>query len=599
MTTAKSQVALRDTATIVRRLAAVAFADVVGYSQLVGQDDVGTLLDWKELRSTLIEPKIEEHHGKTLRIIGDGMLIEFGSAVDAVRCAQEIQRGIAQLEADGHTPLRMRIGINVEDVIVDDGDLHGDGVNIAARIHQLASPGEVVVTAAVREYVWNKLGVKFTDLGERDLKNIAHPVRVYRLEPPIPDTPAPHARPQPYLSWTRRPSIAVLPFRNLSGNPDEAYFGEGITEDIIGGLSRSRSFFVIARHSTLPYRDRGADAHEIAAELGVRYILDGSVRRQDARLRITTELIDAGQNRTIWAERYDGSNAEIFDFQDRIATGIVAAMGTHVLEAEKERVRAKPTESLDAYDCVLRALALFYSFDDADFLQAGTFLDRAIELDHAYAQAHAYKAWWLNLLIGESRSKDVARNLPRAEVSAQRAVECDPHDAFVLAVAAHVRSFISGQPESALEMFERSLHEDDNSAFAWGMSAATCSYLGRPEDALERLRNVWRLSPFDPLNFVFHTNAGIAEFVAGRYEESIAWLQRARRENPKFFACWRTLAAVYGLAGKTDFARDIGREMLAIDPSFRVLEFAARYPLRRPDDRERYIAGLRMAGLPD
>ena len=594
-----TQTALRDGTQVVRRLAALAFADVVGFSQLVGRDDVGTVSDWKELRDGLIEPKIDEHHGKTLRLLGDGMLIEFASAVDAVRCAQEIQRGIAHLEAEGRTSLKLRIGINVEDVIVDEGDVHGDGVNIAARIHQLASPGEVVVTAAVREYVWNKLGARFTDLGDRELKNISRPVRIYRLEPPEFDLAAGAPSTHPYLTWTRRPSIAVLPFRNLSGDPREAYFGEGITEDIIAGLSRSRTFFVIARHSTLPYRDRNADAHQIAAELGVRYILDGSVRRQDARLRISTELIDAGQNRTIWAERFDGSMDELFDFQDRIATGIVAALGTHVLEAEKERVRAKPTESLDAYDCVLRSLALFYSFDDADFYQAGAFLDRAIELDPSYAQAYAYKAWWLNLLIGESRSKDVARNNPRAEEAAQKAILCDPHDAFVLAVAAHIRAFVSGQPEAALEMFQRSLHEDENSAFAWGMSAATCCYLGRPEDALDRLRNVWRLSPFDPLNFLFHTNAGIAEFVAGRYEEAIVWLQRARRENTKFFACRRTLAAVYGLANRTDEAREVAREMLAVDPQFRISDFASRYPLRRPDDLERYVAGLRIAGLPE
>jgi adenylate cyclase len=588
-----------ESATIVRRLAAVAFADVVGFSALIERNDVAALQEWKDLRRDLIEPKIEEHNGRIMRMLGDGMFIEFGSAVDAVRCAQEIQRGIAQLAVEGRNALRLRIGINVEDVIVDNGDLHGDGVNIAARIQQLASPGEVFVTSAVREYVWNKLGAKFTDLGERELKNISRPVRIYRLELPILDLAAGPTVVLPYLTWMRRPTIAVLPFRNLSNDPSEAYFGEGITEDIITWLSRSRSFFVIARHSTLPYRDRHANAQEIASDLGVRYILDGSVRRQDARLRISTELIDAGQNHTIWAERYEGSNDDLFDFQDRIATGIVSAMGRKVLEAETARVRTKPTESLDAYDCVLRALALLYKFDDDDFFSCGRFLDRAIELDPSYAQAYAYKAWWLNLLIGESRSKDVERNNPRAEDSARRASELDPHDAFVLAVAAHIRAFVSGQPEAALEMFERSLHEDVNSSFAWGMSAATCSYLGRPEDALDRLRNVWRLSPFDPLNFVYHTNAGIAEFVAGRYEEAIGWLQRAGRENPKFFACRRTLAAVHGMAGHEEEAQRVGREMLAVDPAFRIGEFIARYPLRRPDDLNRYALGLRRAGLPE
>src|SRR5437762_2774292 len=436
--------AIKDTPTIVRRLAAIAFADVAGYSQLIERDDVGTMQHWKELRRDLIEPKIEEHHGKLLRVVGDGLFIEFSSAVDAVRCSQEIQRGIAQLDADGRPTLRVRIGINVDDVIVDDGDLHGDGVNVAARIHQLAKPGEVVVTAAVRDYVWNKLAATFSDLGERELKNISRPVRLYRLEMQNSASPATQ-RSQPYLAWMRKPSIAVLPFRNLSNDPGEAYFGEGITEDIIGGLSRNRSFFVIARHSTLPYRDRSADPGQIAAELGVRYIVDGSVRRQAARLRIVAELIDASQNQTIWSERFDGADNELFDFQDRIANGIVSAAGRRVLEVETARARTKPTESLDAYDCLMRAFSLFYTFKDEDFFEAGRLLDQAIALDPGYAQAHAYKAWWLNLLIGESRSKDAAGNTPRAEELARRAIELDPHDSFVPAVGAHIRAFMAKQ----------------------------------------------------------------------------------------------------------------------------------------------------------
>jgi adenylate cyclase len=586
----------RDSPTIVRRLAAVAFADVAGFSKLVERDDVGTMLQWKELRREIIQPKIEEHHGKLLRVVGDGLFIEFASAVDAVRCAQEIQRAI-RAGSEQQPELQVRIGINVEDVIVDEDDLHGDGVNIAARIHQLARPGEVVVTAAVRDYVWNKLNATFSDLGERELKNISRPIRLYRLE--TGETLSGKARMQPYLAWMRKPSIAVLPFRNLSGDPGEAYFGEGITEDIIGGLSRNRAFFVIARHSTLPYRDRSADAGQIASELGVRYIVDGSVRRQSARLRIVTELIDAGQNQTIWSERYDGAVNELFDFQDRITNGIVSATGRRVLEAETARARTKPTESLDAYDCLMRAFSLFYTFNDADFFDAGRMLDRALELDPGYAQAYAYKAWWLNLLIGESRSKDAARNGPRAEEAARRATELDPQDAFVMAVGAHVRAFLARQPEAAEEMFDRSLQLNESSAFAWGMSAATLCYLGRPDEALDRLRNAWRLSPFDPLNFIFYTNAGIAEFVAGRYTEAIAWLQKARRENARFFACRRTLAAVLALSGNVEAAREVAEEMLAVDPGFSVEKFASWYPLRRAGDLERYVEGLKIAGLPE
>jgi len=247
----------------------------------------------------------------------------------------------------------------------------------------------------------------------------------------------------------------------------------------------------------------------------------------------------------------------------------------------------------------MRAFSLFYTFSDEDFFEAGRMLDQAIALDPGYAQAYAYKAWWFNLLIGESRSKDAARNTPRAEEVARRAIELDPHDAFVLAVGAHVRAFMAKQPEAAAEMFERSLQLNQSSAFAWGMSAATLCYLGRPDEALERLRNAWRLSPFDPLNFIFYTNAGIAEFVAGRYPEAIAWLQKARRENSRFFACRRTLATVLGLEGNVEAAREVAQELLAVDPNFSITQFASWYPLRRPDDLKRYVEGLRIAGLPE
>jgi len=291
-------------------LAAVAFADVAGFSHLIELDDVKTTRKWRTLRENLIAPKIAEHFGRLVRTVGDGLLIEFHSVVDAVVWASDVQRAISEgrEEPDGET-LSMRIAINVEDVLVDGDDLHGDGVNIAARIQQLANPGEVVVTAAVSEYVRNKLGVNFIDVGLHKLKNISRPVQVYRLEL-SPRASGVRGSIQPFLAWTNKPSIAVLPFRNLSGDPAEGYFGEGITEEIIAALARNRSLLVIARHSTLHYADRHADIRQISSELGVRYVLDGSVRRQARRLRISAELIDAGQNRTLWADRFEGSNQD-------------------------------------------------------------------------------------------------------------------------------------------------------------------------------------------------------------------------------------------------------------------------------------------------
>src|SRR5262245_15693037 len=377
---------------IERRLAAVAFADVAGYSRMIEQDDVETARRWRNLRENLIAPKIAEHFGRLVRTVGDGLLVEFRSVVDAVVWASDVQRAISNARNEiVDEALLMRISINVEDVLVDGDDLHGDGVNIAARIQQLADPGEVVVTAAVSEYVRNKLGVTFTDLGARELKNISRPVRVYRLEISSQDEGI-RDRIQPFLAWTNKPSIALLPFRNLSGDPAEGYFGEGITEEIVAELARNRSLLVISRHSTLRYANRNSDLRKISSELGVRYILDGTVQRHETKLRITAELIDATQNRTIWGDRFDGSNEDLFKFQDHIATSIVKTIEPRLVEAEANRARSKPTESLDAYDCVLRALALLYSFDRSEFQDAGRYLDRAIALDRGSGKAYASNA---------------------------------------------------------------------------------------------------------------------------------------------------------------------------------------------------------------
>ena len=586
-------------APITRRLAAIVFADVVGWSRLIEQSDVETLRAWKALRSDFIEPKIAEYGGRLLEIAGDAVLIEFPSAVAAVSWALDVQRMLAHADADEPgVALSLRIGINVEDVIVDEDKLIGDGVNIASRIHQTAAPGEIVVTGAVRGYVWNKMPIEFTDLGEHELKNIGRPVRVYRVVP----RDSPGSLPvlsQPHLSWTKRPGVAVLPFRDLGGGPGEQYFGEGITDDIVSGLSRSHSLYVIARNSTLRYRDRQMDAREIAAELGVRYILQGSVRRQAARLRISSELVDATSNRTVWAERYDGADSEIFEFQDRIASSIVGALEPRLYQAEVARALEKPTDSLDAYECVLRALSLLYTFNDRDFDEAGRYLERALTRDPLYAQAHAYLAWWLNLSRGEGRSSDPVGDAARAVRSADTAIELDPNDAFCLAVAGHIHAFLRKDLDAGADLFDRGLRLNENCAFAWGVSGSTYCFLGRPDEALERLRNAWRLSPFDPLNFFFYTVAGIAEFVAGRYDQAIGWLRKAQRLNGRFVATHRTLTASLALSGDLEGAAVAATNLLAVDPRFRVSAFTSWYPLSRKGDLERLGRALRIAGLPE
>jgi adenylate cyclase len=583
---------------ITRRLAAIAFADVVGWSRLIERNDIETHRAWRALRSNVIEPKFHERRGRLHETAGDSVLVEFASAVDAVEWALETQRSLSEPEQEEALRLSLRIAINVEDVIVDEETVIGDGVNIAARILQLAGPGQIVVTGAVRDYVWNKIAVTFGDLGEHELKNISRPIRVYRIDTPEPGTRIPVPW-QPHLSWAKRPGVVVLPFRNLSRNPREEYFGEGITEDIISGLSRCHALHVIARSSALRYRDRQMDTRDIAAELGVRYILEGSVRRRASRVRISSELIDAVSSRAVWADTFDGTSSEIFEFQDRIATSIVTTIEPKVYQAESARALTKPTESLDAYDCVLRALPLLYKLDDREFAEAGEYLRRAVALDASYAQAHAYLAWWLNLKCGEGRSTDLTGDGKKAVSAAMRAVELDADDAFCLAVAGHIQGFLNNGLDAAVDLFDRALRLNENSAFAWGVSGSTYCFLGRPDEAIENLRNAWRLSPFDPLSFWFCTVEGLAEFVARRYDQAIAWLRKAQRLNARFAACQRTLAASLALAGDIEGAQATAQLLLTVEPRFRISVFTSWYPLRGEGDLERLTKGLQLAGLPE
>ena len=587
-----------ESSTINRRLAAIAFADIAGFSRLMAIDEIETLRRWKALRSEIIEPHIARHRGRVAEIAGDAVLAEFPSVVNAVRWAADVQRAQrgARDEKDPFT-LRLRIGINIEDVIDEDGILQGDGVNIASRIHQAAEPGQIVVTASVRDYVTNRLPLVFHDLGSPPLKNINRPVRVFAIE--WVEGKKNNLIVQPYLQWSSRPTVAVLPFRTIGGTEDDGYFGDGITDEIISGLSRSRGLYVIARNSTLRYRDRKTDLRQIAGELDVRYILDGSVQRQNNRLRINCELIDVAANSPIWAERFGGSSDDLFAFQDRITASILGALEPRVRAVEAARVRDHPTESLDAYHCILKALARLYLFTPESYQTAGELLERAIALDPSYPQAYAYLAWWLNFRIGEGWSVDPEDDRARALTMSQRAIALDSEDPFVLAVGGHVLAFLGRKPIEATDLFDQALALNQNSAFAWGLSALTLAYLGRPEEALDRFQNVWRLNPFDPLNFFFWIATGIAEFVAGRYTEAVAWLRKSRRANPRFIACLRMLAASLALSGDEKEARVIAQELLAIEPTFRVSTFISWYPLQRKDDLVRLETGLRAAGLPD
>jgi TolB-like protein/class 3 adenylate cyclase/Tfp pilus assembly protein PilF len=584
------------TSALKRRLVAIAFADVAGFSHLMALNDVETVRRWKALRTQVMEPHMLRHDGRLVDLAGDGMLVEFSSAVNAVRWAADVQR--AQHSAPSGSDrfaIHLRIGINVDDVIAEDGLLQGDGVNIASRIHQAAEPGQIVATAVVRDYVTNRLPVVFHDLGTPPMKNINRPIRVFAIEWVEGDK----SDSQPYLQWSSRPTVAVLPFRTIGGSHEDNYFGEGITDEIITELSRSRGLYVIARGSTLRYRDRAKDLRQIAAELDVRYVLDGNVQRQKSRLRIGCELMDLFANRPIWAERFEGSSDKLFEFQDRIAASILGKLEVRVRAAEAARIRDHPTESLDAYHCVLKAMASLYLFTPESYQTAGELLERAITLDPSYPQAYAYLAWWLNFRIGEGWSENPDADRARALTNSQHAIELDNEDPFVLAVGGHILSFLGRKPSEAIDLFDQALALNQNLAFAWGLSALTLAYLGRPDEALGRLQNVWRLNPFDPLTFYYWITAGIAEFVAGRHDEAIAWLRKCKRANPRFIAGLRMLAASLALSGNEVDARAVAQELLTIEPSFRISTFISWYPLQRSEDLARLERGLRAAGLPD
>lgn len=582
---------------IVRRLAAIAFADVVGWTHLVEQDDVAAATAWKAIQVELITPHMPAFGGRLIEVAGDAVLVEFSSAVEAVRWAIDLQQRLADRRAsDRNNPIHMRIGISIEDVIVDEHKLLGDGVNIASRVHQTANPDEVVVTQAVRDFVRNKLPIRMDDLGEQHLKHISRPVRIYRLSAGDCAVTGTERRIQPHLMWENRPTVAVLPFRSEGAEADP-YFGDGMTEEIITSLALNRSLFVIARNSTLRFRGHRSSAGDIAGQLGVRYLLEGSVRRHGSRLRINAVLIDAGADREIWSDHYDGVDEDLFTFQDQIAASISAAIDPQVQEAEIARLRDRPTESFSAYDCVLRGLSVQYNLNDRDLALAGDSFRRAIELDPQYAQAYAHLAWWHNLRIGEGRSGNVGEDHQRAAEFSRRGVQLDPRDAWALSVAGHIHAFLSKRFSAALEMFDQALQINPSCAAAWAFSGTTLAYMGRGDEAMARVRNALRLSPFDRLSFWFCTTNGIASIVAERYDEAVSWLGKAQRLNPRYRATARMLIAALGLSGDLVQARELAREFLNDEPDFTVSGFASWYPLQ-PPHLERVLEGMRQAGLP-
>lgn len=575
-----------------RQLSAILAADVAGYSRLIGLDEEGTLARLKELRQTLVDPKITEHRGRIVKTMGDGLLVQFASAVDAVRCAVEIQRQIAEQNAgigEGRR-IEFRVGINVGDVVVDGDDIHGDGVNVAARLEALAEPGGICVSGSVHDQVRDRLDFSFDDIGERHLKNITRPVRVYRVQP---------QRPRLSPSLPDKPSIAVLPFDNLSGDTEQSYLADGIVEEIITALSRFRQLFVIARNSSFTYKGRAVDAKQVGHELGVRYILEGSVRKAGNRVRITGQLIDTTTGAHLWADRFEGGIEDIFDLQDQVTMKVVGAIAPRLEQAEIERAKRKPTESLDAYDYFLRGMAGVHQVTREANQEALTYFRRAIELDPNFASAYGMIARCYSQRKVYGWLRERGEGIVETGQFARRAAQLGKDDAFALCTAAIGLAYVVGDVEEADAWIDRALALNPNLTWAWLFGGWIKTWLGVPELGIERFAHAMRLSPQDSQFVNMQAGTGTAHFVAGHYDEALSWAKAAVREQPSFVLSQAIVAASAALAGQLAEAQKTMVHLRQLDPGLHISNLDTLIPFKRADDMARLAAGLHTAGLPE
>ncbi len=587
-----------------RRLAAVLAADVAGYSRLMGTDEEGTLGKLKALRKALFDPKIVEHRGRIVKTTGDGMLVEFASAVDAARCAVEIQRDMAAQNSDvpPDSRIEFRIGIHVGDIIIDDNDIFGDGVNIAARLEGIAEPGGVCISDDAHRQIRGKVDFSYNDMGLQSLKNIVEPMRAWHMRlgsdaiSLLPLSSA--AAPVQALALPDKPSIAVLAFQNMSGDAEQEYFADGIAEDIITALSKSRWLFVIARNSSFTYKGHAVDIKQIGRELGVRYVLEGSVRKAGNRLRITGQLIEAATGTHLWAERYDRALEDIFAVQDEITHSIIGAIAPGILAAEIQRSQGKETAELGQWERLMRAHWRIRRFTREDSSEAIRLLDELLQRQPDNAMALADLAFSLHFaaLFGWTDAPAAAR--VRMSETARRAVASDEQDA-----AAHtslsIHELFLGQHDNAIRRLLRAIDLDPNSSFARGYLGTAYAFGGECDPAIQNLQEAMRLSPRDFLMVVWFTVSAWAYLSAGNFEQASDCARRAIDCNPAFPDAHATFAVASAHLGHADDARAGLDEFMRLMPGLTVGDDRLIRPFRRPADRERFLEGLRKAGLPE
>jgi adenylate cyclase len=579
-----------------RKLAAILAADVVGYSRMMAADEAGTLAALKRHRETVFDPAVAAHKGRVVKLIGDGTIVEFASVIDAVNCALSVQRPAehAPDQRASQAAIVLRIGINLGDVIMEGDDLYGDGVNIAARLEPLAEPGGICISSIVNESIGNRVDVRFQDGGDITVKNIDRPIRVWRWHPSITAVPSPSIAPNPGPNGAGQ-SIAVLPFTNMSGDPEQEYFSDGISEDIITDLSKIAGLTVIARNSSFTYKGRSVDVREIGRELGVRSVLEGSIRRAGQRVRITAQLIDATSGSHLWAERYDRDLTDIFAVQDEVTTQIVGALKVTLSPAEKARLVEKEPSNIAAYDCVLRGREIMLGKDKnrETFVEAVTYFKKALELDANYSQAYA-SLGFAHMFDYQNRwSDDPDKSLKLAREYSQKAIDNDPNEPMAHGAAALTAIFERDFDRAQAEV-DRTLALNPSSALAHNLLGTIRSYSGRPLEAIPAIEQAMRLDPaFRPqfLHFL-----GIAYLLAGKYETAAAMLRQRILLVPNTDFSRAVLAATLGHLGEIEEARRVWAELMKINPKFSFSAYIGRQPMR-PEDAERVVAGLAKTGL--
>lgn len=609
-----------ETSRVERRLAAILAADVAGYSRLMGMDEVGTLRALKAHRKECFEPAVASHRGRIVKTTGDGILVEFASVIDAVGCGIAVQRSMLTRNAGVAQDRRIvfRVGINVGDVIIDGDDIFGDGVNVAARLETLCEPGGLCISRMANDQIRDKLTLAFADLGEQMMKNIARAVGVFGLAASeIASLPEQELAPVPvevrvavraqdlassndgkgppdtvHLALPSQPSIAVLPFANMSADPSQEFFADGLAEDILTGLSRFRDLFVISRNSTFRYKGKAVDVRTVARELGVHFVLEGSVRRAGDTVRVTVQLIDASTDHHVWSERYDRRLEDIFAIQDEVTSSIVATLPGRVEAAARDRAKRKPPENHAAYECVLAGKLLHHRAKRSDNAEALRLLDRAIALDPDYAHAHAWKACTLGQAFVYGWGEDV--ELIKREVIEELriALALDDNDSDVHRILAAVSLAAYHDHEKALYHQERALQLNPNDDLVVVQQGELLTWLGRPEEGIEWIRKAMRLNPYHPERFWSHL--GRAFFTARRYDEAIKALSRVSQPDHTHAAL---LAASHAALDGMAAAEAHAREVLQRAPEFRLDDHLAVQHYRHDEDLEHYSAALRKAGL--